>query len=83
MIFQANHGLPSRQSRQRRSYGSDGFNQSCMHAAMHDSIRLMVLWTDFHLCNHFISSSTNEMDSHGKVPTAVGSVERIGKVTVG
>jgi len=82
MVFQANHGLPASQGGQRGADRGDCFNQTGMHAAVNDSIRLAVVRSDLKFSDNFISSGTDEVNSHGLVPAAGGSVERDGEVSI-
>ena len=74
MVFQANHGLVPRQGRQRGADGGNRFDKAGMHAAVDDAIRLPVMRTDLHFGDNFIGGGANEMNAHGSIPSAGGSV---------
>ncbi len=82
MIFQAYNRLAARQGRERSAYRCDCFNEAGMHAAMNDSICLVMLRSDLKFRDNFIAGGTDEMNAHGPSPAANGSVERGGKVSI-
>ena len=83
MVFQPNHRLAARQSRERSANRCDCLNKAGMHAPVDDSICLVMLLSDLKFRDHFVAGGPDKMNAHGPGPTADGSVERGSKVSVG
>ena len=83
MVFQADYRLVARQSGERSSDRSNGFNQAGMNAAVDDSVCLKMPLGDLQFGDNFVAGGPDKMNAHGPSPAADGSVERGSKVSVG
>src|SRR6185312_8897062 len=82
LVLQANHGMLRPAGPKRRPHGANGLDQAAIHAAVNDSVRLMVDFGDFEFGDDFIGCSANVADAHDAIPAVTTRVQGFSEIAV-